>query len=450
MYTNLTLLNEEILKIIKEFKVSLIVQVISNNKEEFECISNKPLEVDIMKNIKLLKDNNVDFGIKILVCRYNEDNIENMISELSRIISTNKIQLDFIYPHNKIHHSPKYLNYIYNKKFKLFRVNLPMYSFYTKYNNCFGNQIALTLDGDILPCIMTRKLKLGSIIEQQLHEILTDGKYEALQTLTKDKIQGCKECIYRFGCIDCRAIEMEYSNTINETNYNGKFLCEKIPRDNKLDLNKLCSESIPIKFKSIYENRIDDKTEYVKLPTFNHPKIDNDFEQFLNESKSKNLIIDVRSNMGGLIEKAINVSSMLLKDIKNIGFIASRNEAELRPITINPTGKYLDKFKKIIILVDRNTDSSVENIFIRALKNSSNKIRILGTETMGLVHQSTVFTLKDNSQLQVTTSKYYDVNRNLLKPEGIEPDIFVENGLNIFMGIDNQLNMALKLLEHSV
>ncbi|MCX7922022.1 MAG: radical SAM protein [Clostridia bacterium] len=219
VYTNLTLLNEEILKIIKEFKVSLVVQVISNNKEEFECISNKPLEVDIIKNIRLLKNNNVAFSIKILVCRYNEDNIENMISELSRIISNNKIQLDFIYPHNKIHHSPKYLNYIYNKKSKLFRVNLPMYSFYTKYNNCFGNQIALTLDGDILPCIMTRKLKLGSIIEQQLHEILTDGKYEALQTLTKDKIQGCKECIYRFGCIDCRAIEMEYSNTINETNY---------------------------------------------------------------------------------------------------------------------------------------------------------------------------------------------------------------------------------------
>lgn len=237
---------------------------------------------------------------------------------------------------------------------------------------------------------------------------------------------------------------------IIECENDGKFLCEKIPKDNKLDLNKLCSESIPIKFKSIYENRIDDETEYVKLPTFNHPKIDNDFEQFLNESKSKNLIIDVRSNMGGLIEKAINVSSMLLKDIKTIGFIASRNEAELRPITINPTEKYLDKFEKIIILVDRNTGSSAENIFIRALKNSSDKIRILGTETMGLVHQATVFTLKDNSQLQVTTSKYFDVNRNLLKPDGIEPDIFVENGLNIFMGTDNQLNMALKLLEHSV
>jgi len=219
VYTNLTLLNEEILKIIKKFKVSLVVQVISNNKEEFEYISNKPLEVDIIKNISLLKNNNVDFSIKILVCRYNEDNIENMISELNRVISTNKIQLDFIYPHNKIHHSPKYLNYIYSKKSKLFRVNLPMYSFYSKYNNCFGNQIALTLDGDILPCIMTRKLKLGSIIEKQLHEILTDGKYESLQTLTKDKIQGCKECVYRFGCIDCRAIEMEYSNAIDETNY---------------------------------------------------------------------------------------------------------------------------------------------------------------------------------------------------------------------------------------
>jgi radical SAM protein with 4Fe4S-binding SPASM domain len=218
-YTNLTLLNEEILKMIKEFNIRLVVQVVSNNKEEFELICNKPLKSDIIENIKTLKNNNIDFSIKVLVCKYNENNIEKIIGEIHSHIGNSKIQLDFVYPHNKIHHSPKYIDYIYSKKSKLFRVNLPMYSAYSKYNNCFGSQIAVTIDGDILPCIMTRKLKLGSILHKNLHEILTGGKYESLQTLTKDKIQGCKECVYRFGCIDCRAIEMEYSNTIDEANY---------------------------------------------------------------------------------------------------------------------------------------------------------------------------------------------------------------------------------------
>jgi carboxyl-terminal processing protease len=226
----------------------------------------------------------------------------------------------------------------------------------------------------------------------------------------------------------------------------GNCVSERISNDNRFDLREVCSGNLSSKLKSIYERRIDNETEYINLPTFNHPMIDKDFEEFLKVSKGKNLIIDVRSNMGGLIEKAVNVTSLLLKDSKTIGYMVSRNDDTLKPITINPTEKYIEKFEKIIILADRNTGSSAENIFIRALKNSSDKIRIIGTDTMGLVHQATVFTLKDNSQLQVTTSKYYDKNRNLLKAVGIEPDIFVENGLDIFKGKDTQLSMAIKII----
>ena len=219
IYSNIILLNNDILESLSEFNVKFIIEVFSNNSKEFKQICNKDIDINIYEKLKLLIKNNIEFEVKLLVCKENEDNIENILNELKNILSGQKIQLDFVYPHNKIHHAKKYIDYLYNKKAKLFRVSLGVYSTISKYNNCFANQIAVTLNGDVLPCIMTRRLSLGCVFEKSLCDIVTDGRYENLQCLSRSKVEDCKQCVYRFGCIDCRAIELEATNKINRTKY---------------------------------------------------------------------------------------------------------------------------------------------------------------------------------------------------------------------------------------
>lgn len=225
----------------------------------------------------------------------------------------------------------------------------------------------------------------------------------------------------------------------------NKIFKEKITAnvDKKNDMNS--SKENYKEFKSCYKISINENTEYIKLMTFNHPLVDKEFEEILSEIKNKNLIIDIRGNMGGSIEKAINITSLMLEEDKNLGFKLNRNDNEVTPITIKATLKYLNNLKKVIVLVNQNTGSSAENIFVRALKGNS-KFTFVGTETMGLMHQATVYPLKGNSYLQVTTSKYLDSNKNILKDIGIEPDVYIDNGINTLRGMDNQLEAAINII----
>lgn len=64
-------------------------------------------------------------------------------------------------------------------------------------HNCFSNKIYIAADLTIYPCVMERRLCHGKITNkiELNHEI---------QKFTKDKINGCCKCEYRYACYDCR------------------------------------------------------------------------------------------------------------------------------------------------------------------------------------------------------------------------------------------------------
>lgn len=223
IYTNLLLLNNDIISIIKTYNIFLEIQMYTFNEFEFENICNKKYDSSFLNKLVLLNRNSINFSIKILVNKFNEDSVDKTISTLNNYINGCNIKIDFIYPHNKLYCSTKYLDYIYNKSNKLIKVSLEQYMFNKKFHNCFGNQIALTADGYILPCIMMRNIRLGSIYEAPLHQILMKSVYVELQKLNKEKIEICNTCNLKYGCFDCRAIEMEVHGDLYKTTYCESF-----------------------------------------------------------------------------------------------------------------------------------------------------------------------------------------------------------------------------------
>ena len=67
-------------------------------------------------------------------------------------------------------------------------------------HNCFGERLYIDCELNLYPCAMERRLTYGNLSGSELNVLLHDN----IATMTKDKIQGCKDCEYRYACYDCR------------------------------------------------------------------------------------------------------------------------------------------------------------------------------------------------------------------------------------------------------
>ncbi|AEX85333.1 hypothetical protein Marpi_0919 [Marinitoga piezophila KA3] len=92
------------------------------------------------------------------------------------------------------------------------------------YHPCLNGTITLNAEGKILPCPSMENEIIGDITENEniLKEIFLENKIDKYWELHLGKIDKCKECIYRFGCFECRAIETKITKKLN-----GKILCKE-------------------------------------------------------------------------------------------------------------------------------------------------------------------------------------------------------------------------------
>ncbi len=93
----------------------------------------------------------------------------------------------------------------------------PIVCFNMRYNSCWGAAIAITSDGKIRPCIHSL-IEIGTI-EQDLDDI--DSLLERMLPYweyTKDKVERCRDCEFRYVCFDCREIAMRKNGEIDDPN----------------------------------------------------------------------------------------------------------------------------------------------------------------------------------------------------------------------------------------
>lgn len=75
-------------------------------------------------------------------------------------------------------------------------------------HNCFNDKIYIAANLDVFPCVMERRIKHGTLAQDNF---LLD--YD-IRKFTKDKIEECTECEYRYACFDCRPNSL--SKRLNE------------------------------------------------------------------------------------------------------------------------------------------------------------------------------------------------------------------------------------------
>lgn len=67
-------------------------------------------------------------------------------------------------------------------------------------HNCFGDLLYVDCNLNAFPCAMERRVSYGNLRSQAVKDI----PFSKAALMTKDHIEGCKDCEYRYACYDCR------------------------------------------------------------------------------------------------------------------------------------------------------------------------------------------------------------------------------------------------------
>lgn len=167
----------------------------------------------------------------------------------------------------------------------------------------------------------------------------------------------------------------------------------------------------------------------------------------LKEEGARGIILDLRNNPGGLLDEAVNVSSVFL-DEGVVVSVRQKDETE-RILEVNQEINS-DTEIPLIILINRGSASGSE--IVAGAVQDYQRGKIMGTTTFGKGVVQSVVPLKDGSAVSLTTARYYTPSGNYIHEKGVEPDVKVEADIEAFEedGSDNQLNQALEEMENMI
>ena len=172
---------------------------------------------------------------------------------------------------------------------------------------------------------------------------------------------------------------------------------------------------------------------YISIQSFSEPTAEQ-FDQALNKLSKEDLrgmVIDVRSNPGGLLETAAEMVSRFVEGKT----VVTMKDREGRRSTVNSmVGMKRDWPYPVVILVDEDSASAAE-IFAGVLRDYK-KATLVGTHTYGKASVQEVKELIDGASAKITIAKYFlpsaeDISRKVdtdgqYISGGLQPDIEVK------------------------
>ncbi len=187
---------------------------------------------------------------------------------------------------------------------------------------------------------------------------------------------------------------------------------------------------------------VDENLGYIRLSSFISKNAASEFQQALEEMKDKDgIIIDLRSNPGGLLTNAIYIADMLLSSktivstVDRDGYKETQNS--LSQVSTN---------QPVVVLINGGSASASE-ILSGALKDNK-RATIVGKKSFGKGLVQEINKLPDGSALHITIQKYLTPNGTDIHQKGITPDYVVDiTEDDIKANKDPQLKKACEILQ---
>jgi carboxyl-terminal processing protease len=186
----------------------------------------------------------------------------------------------------------------------------------------------------------------------------------------------------------------------------GKVLNFEIVRD-KIDIPSVTSEVVNGNIGVIKITRFGEDT----------PQLVRQYAQDLKNKNVKGVILDMRGNPGGLLEGAVDISSVWLP--KGTRVLEEKRDGKVIK-TYNASGNAILSGIPTVVLINEGSASASE-IVAGALRDN-NAATIIGEKSYGKGSVQELLELNDGGLLKVTIARWFTPSGRNIDKEGIAPD----------------------------
>lgn len=131
------------------------------------------------------------------------------------------------------------------------------------------------------------------------------------------------------------------------------------------------------------------------------------------------IILDLRSNPGGLLDEAVNVSSIFLKD----GVVVSTEGRDPKNKEIRYVKKSGHKELNVPLVVLMNGSSASASEIVAGALQDHKRALIIGTQSFGKGSVQTISQLTEDQGLKLTIAQYMTASGRKIQAIGIKPDV---------------------------
>ncbi|WP_164858298.1 S41 family peptidase [Helicobacter pylori] len=179
-----------------------------------------------------------------------------------------------------------------------------------------------------------------------------------------------------------------------------------------------------IKLPSVYVKKIE-KTPYlyVRVSGFDKNVTKSVLEGLKANPKAKGIVLDLRGNPGGLLNQAVGLSNLFIKE----GVLVSqkgKNKEENLEYKANGRAPYANL--PVAVLVNGGSASASE-IVAGALQDHKRAV-IIGEKTFGKGSVQMLLPVNKDEAIKITTARYYLPSGRTIQAKGITPDIVIYPG----------------------
>lgn len=186
-----------------------------------------------------------------------------------------------------------------------------------------------------------------------------------------------------------------------------------------------------IKIKSLKPKLLDSGYGLIRISQFQE-RTGTEFKEALKELQVKSggtlkgLILDLRYNPGGLINSCVEVVNCFVgDDINNTVIVSIKGRTPEANHVYNATLGVKETRYPIVVLINGGSASASE-IVAGALQDHKRAI-VMGTQSFGKGSVQSIFPMKGNAALKLTTARYYTPSGRSIQAKGIVPDVDVPN-----------------------
>jgi len=234
-----------------------------------------------------------------------------------------------------------------------------------------------------------------------------------------------------------------------------------------LDVQRAGSEA-PLKFaltrtelhvKTVQSEYLGNGLGYVRLSSFAESteaeleQAAHDLTAAAGRDELLGLVLDLRSNPGGLLDSAVQVADTFLD-----GGVIVTGTGRMRKAQFEQSADAGDLLEGVPTVVLVNAASASASEIVAGALQDHHRARIVGDKTYGKGSVQTVMPLGEGSALKLTTSRYLTPSGRSINGTGIEPDVVVHSddvnrqyrGKNgrVAMRDDAQLLEAVRLISY--